>query len=183
MNEAVQAMLWPLYEKRCTKRHDNNPFCGRTNYKSGYQPGGDSNSPWYEMMVTEVPLQYRKFDLSFGTQAWPINCIISIQHAMLCAAVYFNLLTSHCRLLATAYGIQNKKVLLAKSLQFNRERERERATNVVKQWDFTAPFRLIYTVRYRIKYGRSAINHDLGNAPEILTDNDWGVCSWPWQVF
>jgi len=87
------------------------------------------------MMVTEVPLQYRKFDLSFGTQAWSINCIISVQHAMLCAPVYFNLLTSHFRLLATADGIQNKKTLLSKSLQFNRERERERerrtATNNV----------------------------------------------------
>jgi hypothetical protein len=65
------------------------------------------------------------------------------------------------------------------------KRERERATNVVKQWDFTAPFRLIHTVRCRIKYGRSAINHDLGNTPEsdcylqIMTE----VCSWPWQVF
>jgi len=133
VNEEVQAIFWPLSEKRCTKRHDNKPCCGRTNYKSGFQPGGDFSSPWYEMMVTEVPLQYRKFDLSFGTQAWSINCIISVQHAMLCAPVYFNLLTSHFRLLATADGIQNKKTLLSKSLQFNththRERERERETD------------------------------------------------------
>ena len=130
MNEAVQAMLWPLYEKRCTKRRDNNPFCGLTNYKSGYQPGGDSNSPRYETMVTEVPLQYRKFDLSFGTQAWPINCIISIQHAMLCAAVYFNLLTSHCRLLATGYCVRNtkQKSFTCKIITVQ-QRERERESN------------------------------------------------------
>ena len=45
---------------------------------------------------------------------------------MLCAALYFSLLISHFRLLATAYGVQNKKVLLAKASQFNIERERER---------------------------------------------------------
>jgi hypothetical protein len=122
-------MLWSLSEKRCTKRHDNKPFCARTNYKSGYQPGGDFSSPLYEMMVIEVPLQYRKFDLSFGTQAWSINRIISIQHEMLCAAVYRNQLTSHFRLLATVYGMQNKKVLLAKSSQFNRQREQQTSLN------------------------------------------------------
>ena len=140
-------------------------------------------------MATEVPLQYRKFDLSFATPAWSINCISSTQHAMLCVAVYFNLLTSHFMLRATAYGIQNKNVLLAKSLHFNRERERkrERATNAVKQWDFTKPFRLIHAVECRIQYGRSAINHDF-NIPgsdyylQIMTEEcavDLGRClSW-----
>jgi hypothetical protein len=34
VNEDVQAMLWHLSEKRCTKRHDIKPCCGRTKYKA-----------------------------------------------------------------------------------------------------------------------------------------------------
>jgi hypothetical protein len=58
------------------------PAVARTNYKSGYQSGSDISSPSYEMLVTDVLLQYHKFDLAFSTQAWSINFVISTQHPM-----------------------------------------------------------------------------------------------------
>jgi hypothetical protein len=58
------------------------PATARTNYKSGYQSGGDINSPLCEKLVTGVPLQYHKSDLASRTQARSIKFVISTQHPM-----------------------------------------------------------------------------------------------------
>jgi len=60
------------------------------------------------MMVTEFPLQYRKFDLSFGTQAWSIK--LHYQHTA-CNAVCRTIFQSvDFTIQASGYCVRKNKI-------------------------------------------------------------------------